>query len=92
MRRTTVMLPDELDARLRLEARRQGVSIADVARQAIDRSLPPLPTGGPLGFFSVGDGGPPDVSERVDDYVARAIERHRETPELRREQPRSGSC
>ena len=32
------MLPDDLDDRLRLEARRRGTSIADVAREAIDRT------------------------------------------------------
>jgi plasmid stability protein len=34
------MLPDDLDARLRLAARRRGVSVAQVARDAIERELP----------------------------------------------------
>ena len=76
MRRTTIMLPDELDDRLRLEARRRGTSIADVARDAIDRQLPPAPKPGALSFFAVGDG-PKDVSERVDAHVARAVRRKR---------------
>lgn len=67
------MLPDEVDARLRLEARRRGTSIADVARDAIERQLPPAPEPGRLSFFAIGEGGPADVSERVDDYVAKAM-------------------
>jgi len=39
MKRTTIMLPDEVDARLRLEARRRGTSIAEVAREAIEKEL-----------------------------------------------------
>ena len=71
------MLPDELDDRLRLEARRRGTSIADVAREAIERQLPPAPTPGELSFFAIGDGAPPDASEHVDEHVARAVRRKR---------------
>ena len=71
------MLPDELDDRLRLEARRRGTSIADVAREAIERQLPPAPMPGELSFFAIGDGTPEDASERVDEHVARAVRRRR---------------
>jgi hypothetical protein len=77
MRRTTIMLPDDLDDRLRLEARRRGSSIADVARDAIERHLPPAPDPGNLGFFAIGEGGPKDASERVDEHVGKAIRRKR---------------
>jgi hypothetical protein len=77
MRRTTIMLPDELDARIRLEARRRGVSIADVAREAIEQHLPAPAETGHLGFFSVGEGGPPDASERTDEFVGKAVGRRR---------------
>jgi hypothetical protein len=73
MKRTTIMVPDDLDARLRQEAKRRGVSLADVARRAIERELPSPAENGRLSFFAVGDGGPDDVSERVEDYVGRAI-------------------
>ena len=73
VKRTTVMLPDELDARLRLEARRRGISIADVVREAVERQLPAQQGPGPLGFFAIGDGGADDVSENVDAYVAAAL-------------------
>ena len=39
MRRTTVKLPDELDARLRHEAQRRGVTIAEVTRAALEEHL-----------------------------------------------------
>jgi hypothetical protein len=75
VKRTTIMLPDDVDARLRHEARRRGVSIADVAREALDRHLPPPPAEGRLSFFAVGDGSPPDASERVDEFVREAVAR-----------------
>jgi hypothetical protein len=68
------MLPDELDTRLRYEARRKGVSIADVARRAIERQLS-SPAESRLSFFAIGEGEPVDASERVDDFVGRAIDR-----------------
>jgi len=77
VKRTTIMLPDDLDDRLRLEARRRGTSIADVARDAIERQLPPAPEPGDLGFFAIGEGGPRDASERVDEHVGKAIRRKR---------------
>lgn len=39
MRRTTVKLPDELDARLRHEAERRGVTISEVTRTALEQHL-----------------------------------------------------
>jgi hypothetical protein len=69
------MLPEDLDARLRREARRRGVSIADVAREALEGYLPEPPRSGRLGFFAAGDGEPRDVSERVDEFVGKAIAR-----------------
>lgn len=77
MKRTTVMFPDEVDARLRLEARRRGVPVAEVVREAVMRHLPAPTPGRPLSFFGIGEGGPADASERVDEHVRRAIGRRR---------------
>ncbi len=77
MKRTTVMLPDDMEARLRLEARRRGVSIAHIVREAVEQQLPAPEPGRPLSFFGIGEGGPPDASERVDEYVRRAVKRRR---------------
>ncbi len=71
------MLPDELETRLRLEARRRDVSIAEIVREAVELHLPAPEAGQPLSFFAIGEGGPKDASERVDEYVARAVRRQR---------------
>jgi len=39
MRRTTVKIPDELDARLRHEAQRRGVTISEISREALEAYL-----------------------------------------------------
>lgn len=70
------MLPEDVDVRLRLEARRRGTSVAEVAREAIERQLPPQPDGR-LSFFAVGEGSPRDASERVDELVGKSVARRR---------------
>ena len=75
VKRTTIMLPDELDARLRYEARRRGVSIADVARHAIEEQLPESKDNGALSFFAIGDGAPADAAERARETVGSAVNR-----------------
>jgi len=77
MKRTTVMLPDDVEARLRLEARRRGVPIAAVVREAVEHHLPATQPGRALSFVAIGEGGPADASERVDEYVRGAMRRHR---------------
>lgn len=69
------MLPDELDVRLRLEAKRRSLSIADVAREAIDEHVPPARPEGGLSFFASGEGSPADASEHVDELVGDALSR-----------------
>lgn len=71
------MLPDEVEARLRLEARRRGVPIAQIVREAVARELPGAEPGLSLSFFGVGEGGPGNASEQVDKYVGRAVRRRR---------------
>jgi hypothetical protein len=75
VKRTTIMLPDDVDARLRREAKRRGVSIADVAREAIDRHVASPRSDGRLGFFAIGEGSSPDDSERVDELLGDAFRR-----------------
>jgi CopG antitoxin of type II toxin-antitoxin system len=76
MKRTTIMFPDDVDARLRREARRRGVPLAQLVREAVEREFPAPEGGRPLSFFGIGEGGPPDASEHVDEYVGRAIRDH----------------
>lgn len=74
------MLPDELDLRLRLEAKRRSLSIADIAREAIDEHVPPVRPEGGLSFFAIGEGSLADASERVDEIVGNAIARRHDDP------------
>ncbi|CAN5583682.1 hypothetical protein BH20ACT18_BH20ACT18_13700 [soil metagenome] len=39
MKRTTVKIPNELDARLRYEAQRRGTTISEITRAALDAHL-----------------------------------------------------
>jgi predicted transcriptional regulator len=72
MQRTTVKLPDELDARLRHEAERRGVTIAEVTRTALERHLG---TGGRrrLEAAASGRSGQSDVSERIEEILSSEI-------------------
>lgn len=72
MQRTTVKLPDDLDARLRHEAERRGVTIADVTRTALEQHLE---VGGRrrLGAAGSGHSGHSDVSERIEEILASEI-------------------
>jgi hypothetical protein len=77
MKRTTLILPDTLDDRLRREARRRGVSIADVTRKALERELGEPGKSGALSFFAIGKGGPSDAAANADEWVGKAISRRR---------------
>jgi predicted transcriptional regulator len=79
MKRTTIMLPDELDAQLRLEARRRGVSLADLAREAIGSYLTDREHS-PLSFIGLGEGELDDAG-RVEQEVGKLVaERHDRAP------------
>lgn len=75
VKRTTVMLPEETMARLRYESRLRGSSVAEIVRDAVERHLAEPDAEGErrLGFIGIGEGGPVDASERVDEYVGKAI-------------------
>jgi hypothetical protein len=75
MKRTTVMLPDDVLARLRHESRRRGTSVAEIVREAVELHVPGAEAGKPLSFFAIGEGGPPDASERVDEFVSASVDR-----------------
>ena len=74
MKRTTVMLPDDLAARLRYEAKRRGESTAALVREAVEQYLPRDTGRRTLSFFALGKSGIADGSERVDEIVGDAIE------------------
>lgn len=71
MRRTTVMLPDDLDLRLRREAARRAMTISEVTREAIERHV-----GGPprrLRAAGAGRSGRDDISERIEEILAAEV-------------------
>jgi len=73
MKRTTVKLPDDLDARLRHEAERRGMTISELTREAIARHV-----GGTrrrLGAAGAGRSGRADISERIEEILAAEVGR-----------------
>lgn len=73
MRRTTIKLPDELDALLRHKAERRGVTISRITREAIKSYL----EGGRrrLGAAGAGRSGRTDISERIEEILAEGAAR-----------------
>jgi predicted transcriptional regulator len=69
MKRTTVKISDELDAKLRHEAARRGVTISEVTREALDLYF----NGGirRRTFLSAGAGasGESDIAERMEEIL-----------------------
>ncbi|MBS1837435.1 MAG: ribbon-helix-helix protein, CopG family [Actinobacteria bacterium] len=70
MQRTTVKLPDELDARLRHEAARRGVTVSEVTREAIEEHLGAGRSRRKLLAAAVGASGRSDISERIEEILA----------------------
>jgi predicted transcriptional regulator len=76
MRRTTVKLSDDLDARLRHEAHRRGVTIADVTREALAEHLG-AGNRRRLAAAGAGRSGRSDVSERIEEILREEAEASR---------------
>lgn len=71
MRRRTIELPDELDSRLRHEARRRGATVAEVVRDAIAQYLPaPAEHLRRFGAAGTARSGRSDVSSRIDEILS----------------------
>ncbi len=75
MRRTTVKIPDALDARLRHEAERRGMTISDISREALEAYFGGPSTRRRLGAAGVGRSGRTDVSERIEEILAAEVAR-----------------
>ncbi len=67
MVRTTVKISEELDERLRHEAKRRGVTVSDVTRSALEAHL----RGGrrQLHAAAAGHSGESDISERIEQII-----------------------
>ena len=68
MKRTTVKLPDEVDARLRHEAERRGITISDLTREAIEAHLHMGPRRKLFGKGAFSSGRS-DISERIEEIL-----------------------
>jgi predicted transcriptional regulator len=76
MKRTTVKLPDDLDARLRHEAERRRVTISELTREAIEIHLGTHSPGRRrLIAAAAGRSGSPDVSVRIDEILSDEVAR-----------------
>jgi predicted transcriptional regulator len=74
IKRTTVKLPDDLDARLRHEAQRRGTTIAEITRTALEAYIGAGPRRR-LGAAAAGGSGQSDVSEWIEEIIAAEVER-----------------
>lgn len=68
MKRTTVKISEELDARLRHEAERSGRTISEITREALESYLGVAPRRR-LSFAKTGRSGQSDVSERIEEIL-----------------------
>jgi hypothetical protein len=75
MKRTTVKIPEALDARLRHEAERRGVTISDVSREALEAYLVGQTGRRRLGAAKAGHSGRTDISERIEEILAAEVQR-----------------
>ncbi len=75
MKRTTVKIPDSLDARLRHEAERRGITISELTREALEAYI--VGESGPrrLGAARAGRSGRDDISERLEEILAAEVGR-----------------
>ena len=74
MQRTTVKLPDELDARLRHEAQRRGSTVSELTREAIENLLGPQMGKRRLLAAGAGASGRDDISERIEEILANEVQ------------------
>ncbi len=70
MNRTTIKLPEDLDARLRHEAQRRNTTIAEITREAIEAHLGARSGHRKLRAAAVGASGHADISERIEEILA----------------------
>jgi len=74
MRRTSVKVSEELDARLRQEAERSGKTISEITREALESYLG-AESPRRLSFAGVGGSGRQDISERIEEILRAEVGR-----------------
>ena len=73
MKRITISLSEELAAALERESRRKQVSVSEIAREAIEAKLSPLPIidgKRQIPFIGIGHSGHTDIAERMEEIMA----------------------
>jgi len=75
MKRTTVKLPDELDARLRHVAEQRGTTISDITRQTVESHLGAGRRR--LMAAKAGRSGRRDTARRIEEIIRQAARRSR---------------
>jgi predicted transcriptional regulator len=75
MKRTTVKIPEALDARLRHEAERRGTTISEISREALEAYLVGSSGKRRLGAAGAGRSGRSDISERIEEILASEVAR-----------------
>ena len=73
MQRTTVKLPDDLDARLRHAAQRRGVTVSQLTRTAIEALLDAPQGRRRLLAAGAGASGRADISSRIEEIIASEV-------------------
>jgi predicted transcriptional regulator len=73
MKRTTVKLPDDLDARLRYEAERRQTTISALTREAIESFLG-VGKRRKLLSAGAGDSGQSDISMRIEELLREELQ------------------
>src|SRR3712207_7837200 len=72
MKRTTILLPDDLAYLLERERRRRGVSTAAIVREALAARFNVSNQPRRLGFVALGDSGLPDLGANDEYYLEQA--------------------
>lgn len=75
VKRTTVKIPDALDARLRHEAERRHTTISEVTREAIEVYLGMSDGRRRLNAAGAGRSGRTDISARIEEILAEEVPR-----------------
>ncbi len=70
VKRTTVKLPDDLDARLRHQAKSRNITVSELTREAIETHLGSRPTGRrKMLAAATGRSGSRDISVRIEEIL-----------------------
>jgi len=70
MVRTTIKLSEDIDAKLRHEAERRGITISELTREAIETHIGARRR---LGAAAAGRSGREDISERIEEILASEV-------------------